>query len=601
MTVNKVIEYIISAKDKTAGAITSATSRIKSMAASVGTNLMNIKAGLDMAMGAVRTFASVFTAAIKEAFKFERAVTDFKVLLGSIDAAKQHIAELKTFAASTPLTFGDLSQASKLLLSFGADIDKIMPSLKMLGDISMGNAQKFQGLSLAFAQVQSQGKLMGQDLLQMINQGFNPLTIIAQETGKSVSELKDMMSDGAISFEMVAEAMRIATSEGGLFNNAMKESSKTGEGMISTLQDNWTEAVRTFGEAFSDAAKYGIGSMSDALKRLVEDGSVERWANDCVSYIETVATAFSGISSVFETIYKYSGAKDAWNVLQGMFKGLGAGSGAFMGTLNGGGSLGEAWRAFRESGDEAMTTELATDGFYLKNSNVEWARRRGYLLGGTRPSGRKTAAGALASSQGDRVSVRTLSEMMEEASAADDAKAAEKARKAAEKARKEEEKIAKEIAREEERLRKEMERAVAAERKREWKTYVAEATRDLTAMQQAEADAQNRLATAETALSQAWGWYRDKDSLKAQIEEEKANAAAEKQFETDFDRLRRRRSDWRTADNLSLDDEAVRRVGLAREERDAAAEYARETAEASREAADHLAYIQQAMEEGVAE
>ena len=70
-------------------------------------------------------------------------------------------------------------------------------------------------------------------------------------------------------------------------------------------------------------------------------------------------------------------------------------------------------------------------------------------------------------------------------------------------------------------------------------------------------------------MNQAWGWYRDKDSLKAQIEEEKANAAAERQFEQDFDRLRFRR-DWREATNLSLDQEAVRRVALAREEEEAA-------------------------------
>ena len=83
------------------------------------------------------------------------------------------------------------------------------------------------------------------------------------------------------------------------------------------------------------------------------------------------------------------------------------------------------------------------------------------------------------------------------------------------------------------------------------------------------AAAHARLAAAQSAVKQAWGWYRDKDSLKAQIEEEKANAAAEAQFEKDFDKLRFRR-DWREATNLSLDQEAVRRVALAREEEEAA-------------------------------
>ena len=77
-------------------------------------------------------------------------------------------------AAKTPFEMGDLASASQTLLSFGDDANKVQGHLKMLGDISLGNKEKFNGLALVFGQVQSQGKLMGQDHLQMINAGFNP-------------------------------------------------------------------------------------------------------------------------------------------------------------------------------------------------------------------------------------------------------------------------------------------------------------------------------------------------------------------------------------------------------------------------------------------
>ena len=70
--------------------------------------------------------------------------------------------------------------------------------------------------------------------------------------------------------------------------------------------------------------------------------------------------------------------------------------------------------------------------------------------------------------------------------------------------------------------------------------------------------------------------------------EEKAEAAARKQFDKDFEKLKNRRRDWRTADNLSLDDEAVRRVGLAMEEEKAALEYAKQTAENTKDLATVL-------------
>lgn len=137
----------------------------------------------------------------------------------------------------------------------------------------------------------------------------------------------------------------------------------------------------------------------------------------------------------------------------------------------------------------------------------------------------------------------------------------------------------------------------AAEEEKEKRVAAEKAVKDErmaaireTAAAEAEADAARRLSAAQSAVRQAWGWYRDKGSLKAQLEEEKADAAAQSQFEKDFEKLRFRR-DWREAKDLSLDQEAVRRVALAREEEQAAQEYAKVTAEASQRAAESLESI----------
>ena len=114
----------------------------------------------------------------------------------------------------------------------------------------------------------------------------------------------------------------------------------------------------------------------------------------------------------------------------------------------------------------------------------------------------------------------------------------------------------------------------AARRERERQAELAARIRDhqklLAAERAEESRTRSAVSAAESKLQQAWGWYRDKDSMAAQLAEEKADAQARKQFEKDFERLRYRRRDWRTAENLSVDDEAVRRVALAREEKEAA-------------------------------
>lgn len=148
----------------------------------------------------------------------------FESLLKSEDKAKEMIGGLKELSIKSGLnTYG----AAQTLLGFNVNAEKIIPSLKSIGDITMGNNEKFSSMTLAFAQMSAAGRLMGQDLNQMINAGFNPLQVISEKTGKSIAVLKKEMEQGAISSEMVADAFAAATAEGGRFYN-MLEKQNTG-------------------------------------------------------------------------------------------------------------------------------------------------------------------------------------------------------------------------------------------------------------------------------------------------------------------------------------------------------------------------------------
>ena len=136
-----------------------------------------------------------------------------------------------------------------------------MRELKLIGDISGGQADRFQSLALAFAQVGSTGRLTGQDLLQMVNQGFNPLQVMSEKTGKSMAQLKKEMGEGKISFDMVKQAMIDATSEGGRFYGLMNEQSETLNGKLSTLDDTWQQVSKTIGEKFLPVAKASVDLM----------------------------------------------------------------------------------------------------------------------------------------------------------------------------------------------------------------------------------------------------------------------------------------------------------------------------------------------------
>lgn len=208
----------------------------------------------------------------------------FRTLLGSQQASAELMRQMKEFAAATPLQLGDLAKGAQTMLGFNVDADEIMPMLKAIGDISMGDAQKFQALTLAYSQMSSVGKLMGQDLLQMINAGFSPLAVMADKTGKSIGELKEEMSAGAISTEMVKQAFIDATSEGGQFF-----------GMLSGQGDTVKGAIAQLSGAITDMFN-GIGEQSEGLIK----GSVKsvQWL---VENYETLGKVLAGIIATYGT------------------------------------------------------------------------------------------------------------------------------------------------------------------------------------------------------------------------------------------------------------------------------------------------------------
>lgn len=173
----------------------------------------------------------------------EQTSVAFTTLVGSEEKAADILKQINKFAAKTPYSNLDLVDNAKTMLNFGVEADKVNGYLRQLGDIAAGDKNKLGSLSLVFGQVASAGKMSGQDLLQFINVGFNPLKELQKMTGKTYSELQDMMSKGQIGMDAVAAAINHATSEGGAFAGMSDKLSQTVSGKFSTLAGNVQQAA----------------------------------------------------------------------------------------------------------------------------------------------------------------------------------------------------------------------------------------------------------------------------------------------------------------------------------------------------------------------
>ena len=203
---------------------------------SLKNSLMSIP-GMGLLTNPYALAAGAVGAITKIGAEAEQTSVAFTTLVGSETKAKGMLDEIAKFAAASPFGKLDLTENAKTMLNFGVETGRVLPLLKQLGDISGGNKDRLQSLSLVLGQVSAAGRLQGQDNLQFINAGFNPLQELAKMTGKSYAELQDKMSKGQITFENVTQAIRHATGAGGKFFGMMDKQSQTAAGKFATVKD----------------------------------------------------------------------------------------------------------------------------------------------------------------------------------------------------------------------------------------------------------------------------------------------------------------------------------------------------------------------------
>ena len=232
------------------------------------------------ALGVGATLLNIGQNALKASSDFEQAQVAFGVMLGDAEKASRLVNQLQDMANVTPFETQDLLDASRVLLNFGIQLEDLLPDLQMLGDISGGNREKMRSMTLAFAQMSSAGRLMGQDMLQMVNAGFNPLQQISEETGKSMAVLKKEMEEGKISVDMVQQAFKNATTEGGRFHGMMEQQSQTLEGVTSTMSDAYTLMTRSISDMALPAIKEQIVETTKLIEKITENiNAFKEWAS----------------------------------------------------------------------------------------------------------------------------------------------------------------------------------------------------------------------------------------------------------------------------------------------------------------------------------
>ena len=207
-----------------------------------------------LTIGAAKKFIAKSIEVRKELEMTER---QFEGLFGA-QAGSELLGGLKDISLDSGVyKLGGLAQAVETLNVYGEKTEDILPLVREFGDIAMGNEQKMNSLAMAVGRLNTQGNLNSLTLRTMIRAGFNPLDEMARTTGKSMEQLNAEMKAGMITTQMVKDAMKSATSEGGKYHNMMDRLSDSIAGEQTRLSTMIAGVYAKWGEEHEDLIKGG--------------------------------------------------------------------------------------------------------------------------------------------------------------------------------------------------------------------------------------------------------------------------------------------------------------------------------------------------------
>lgn len=289
----------------------------------------DLKSAFSMSFGAIRGVVEKIGSVLSSSFRVETMTTQFKTLVGGIDEAREHMADLKALGDTPPFNLSQFAAASRALMVMTDGALGYKKSLELIGDAAAATGRPIEEMGQAVGRLYAfirDGQPLSRAVMQLRNMG-----VITPEVAQ---KLQDMQAAGRSNVEIWAEVENALKR----YNGAMKETENTGEGLIAAIKTRWDNIVRSLGDAFADTAKDGLGQVLDKMRDLEESDAIGEWADDAVRRLDDVAES----------------AKGTMSVLGGLAKGLWTGFKATVGTamafaagMDESGRNGEGWFNFR--------------------------------------------------------------------------------------------------------------------------------------------------------------------------------------------------------------------------------------------------------------
>lgn len=194
-------------------------------------------AGQDLSLKLTAPIVALGTIGVNYNAQIEQYKTMFTTLTGSAEEADRIISQLQADAQKSPFDSASLIQANQYLISAGVSADDARQDILNLGNAiaaTGGGSAELERMAQNMQQIKNVGKATSQDIKQFANAGINIYGLLAEATGKTVEQVKDM----DVTYEELANAFALASQEGGKYAGAMEAQGQTLNGSLSATKES---------------------------------------------------------------------------------------------------------------------------------------------------------------------------------------------------------------------------------------------------------------------------------------------------------------------------------------------------------------------------
>jgi hypothetical protein len=231
---------------------------------------------------------------------------EYEMVLGAMlksdEAAKNLLDTLNEFGEKTPFQISQLRELSKLMLATGFGVNELIPTLRIMGNVTQGNNVILSRMIVNLGQIRGRGFIDTRDLNQFHVAGIALGEAIAKFKNISRGEVSKLVTQRAISFTDVMNALKSMQEGGGKFTGFLDKIQASLSGAIGQLQDSWEVFGETVGAGFLPIADKSIRGVSFALKGLT------KFLRDVGTVLGTVFNpVFGALIKMYEQFFSKSG------------------------------------------------------------------------------------------------------------------------------------------------------------------------------------------------------------------------------------------------------------------------------------------------------